>query len=508
MADGRLHSVLFVATENDSVYALDANNPKAGPRHDGVLWHVSFINPARGVTTVSSNSVGVQDITPQIGITGTPTIDPATNAIYLVAKTESIGRNGVPVFAQKLYALDLATGRTKFGGPATIGTTTFGTDGAYINATAVVGPGTGAGSVYGQDQFNALRGDQRAGLAFDANAPGARNGLIVVAFGSHGDINPYHGWLIGYDPRTLKMVTVFDTTPNGSFGAIWQGGAAPSIAANGDILATAGNGTFDAFASTVAPGPAALGASGPGLGYAGIDHSVAVKFDAVDPNFGQSGTGLYVNGTTPVPQPTAPNVHEGLRASGINFNAAANDPAGPHTFKATLAYNGSTLTESLVDQTTGASYTHAYSNVNIPAAVGRNTAYVGFGGGDDGLHSIQNVTSWTYTAGRGSTPTIDHSAGFAANSDLTANGVAAFTGAAAGLTDGMGEESATVFANNPVDVRSFTTTFTFQFAPDPGAMSGVPIGDGITFILQDSTGHPAGKDYGETVLRLRPTPAR
>src|SRR5258708_37583103 len=42
MADGQIHNVLFVATENDSVYALDANNPTAGPRHNGLLWQDRF----------------------------------------------------------------------------------------------------------------------------------------------------------------------------------------------------------------------------------------------------------------------------------------------------------------------------------------------------------------------------------------------------------------------------------------------------------------------------------
>ncbi len=88
MSDGTVHSVLFVATENDSVYALDATSPTAGPNHDGVLWHDSFVNPAQGITPVSSNDVDVTDIMPNIGITGTPVIDPATNALYLVAATK------------------------------------------------------------------------------------------------------------------------------------------------------------------------------------------------------------------------------------------------------------------------------------------------------------------------------------------------------------------------------------------------------------------------------------
>src|SRR6202035_5144936 len=78
MSDGQVHNVLFVATENDSVYALDANDPTAGPRHNGVLWQDSFIDPAHGVTPVPFQDVEIEDIRPTLGITGTPVIDRGT----------------------------------------------------------------------------------------------------------------------------------------------------------------------------------------------------------------------------------------------------------------------------------------------------------------------------------------------------------------------------------------------------------------------------------------------
>ena len=505
MSDGKVHSVIFVATENDSVYAIDATNPKAGPGHNGILWHDSFVNAKAGITPVPSGDVGVDDITPNIGITGTPVIDPATNAMYLVAKTKvQQGKKAAPTYVQKLYALNLSNGRAMLGGPTTIGATTLEPNGTFLDKTDVSVPGTGAGSVDGVLKFNALREDQRSGLALDTSVTGEANGLIIVAYSSHGDINPYHGWLLGYDPRTMKLMSVFNTTPDGNFGAIWQGGAAPSIAPNGDILATTGNGTFDAFTSTASPGASALGDAGPGLGYEGLNNSFAVKFDAADPYDGVSGTGIYYGGTDPVTNPVAPSVDEPLAGTGINFNAAAN-AATPHTFHASLTYDGSSLSETLTDLTTGATYSHLYGNVNIPAAVGGTTAYVGFGGGDDGRHAIEDITNWTYTAGSAATPTIDHSAGFASNSDLTANGVASFAGTSARLTDGGGEEAADIFADQEVNIQAFATSFNFQFAPDPMADSGSPIADGITFIAQASNGHPSGQDYGESTLRVRPT---
>src|SRR5262249_19239858 len=88
MGDGQVHNVLFVATENDSVYALDANDPTAGPRHNGVLWQDSFIDPAHGVTPVPFQDVESGDIVPIIGITGTPVIDRSLNTLYVVSKVK------------------------------------------------------------------------------------------------------------------------------------------------------------------------------------------------------------------------------------------------------------------------------------------------------------------------------------------------------------------------------------------------------------------------------------
>ena len=511
MADGKIHSVLFVATENDSVYALDATNPTAGPRHNGVLWHDSFINPARGITPVSSNDVDVQDITPSIGITGTPVIDPATNALYLVAKMKTTTRTGAVAYTQKLYALNLSNGHAQ--NTVTLGTTSTDANGRYVNDSAIAAAGTGTGSVNGVIKFNALREDQRAGLALDTSIPGDKTGMIVVAYSSHGDINPYHGWVLGYDPRTLKLETVYNTAPDGEYGAIWQGGAAPSITANGDIIAATGNATFDAFSTTAVPGATALGDSGPGLGYEGLNNSVAISFNAADPSSGTSGTGLYYNGVTPGSSPVAPNVSVNLTGTGINFNAGAMDPNGPDTFAATVAYNGSTLTEAIKNLATGALVTHTYNNVNIAAAVGGSTAYVGFGGGDDGAQLAETIQNWTFGTAAAPTGTINHAAGFASNGDLTANGMGSFTGTAAQLTDGGGEETSTVFANTPVNVNNFVTSFTFQFNPKgsgsdttSGSPSpNYPIGDGITLILQNANGHAPGPDYGESVLDLKPT---
>jgi hypothetical protein len=213
-----LHNVVYVATEGDGVYAFDADHP--GPP----LWHASFVNPAGGVTTVPSTDIGPKytDIVPQIGITSTPVIDPVSGTLYVVAATKEVS-NGIANYVQRLHALDITTGGEEFGGPVVI--------------TASV-PGTGDGSSNGQVTLDPLLHLQRAGLALV-------NGTVYVAFGSHGDIDPYHGWLLGYDAATLTQASVFNTTPNGARGAIWQSGAAPAADAAGNLYFIVGNGTFD-----------------------------------------------------------------------------------------------------------------------------------------------------------------------------------------------------------------------------------------------------------------------
>src|SRR6516162_899991 len=122
MSDGKIHNVLIVATENDSVYALDANDPTAGPRHNGVLWRDSFIDPAHGVTPVPFQDVESGDIVPIIGITGTPVIDRSLNTLYVVSKVKEqpLGGGG-PHYVVQFHALNLTDGRERHGGPVTVG---------------------------------------------------------------------------------------------------------------------------------------------------------------------------------------------------------------------------------------------------------------------------------------------------------------------------------------------------------------------------------------------------
>ncbi|HTL15821.1 MAG TPA: hypothetical protein VL793_01220, partial [Patescibacteria group bacterium] len=218
-----LHNVVFVATEHNSVYAFDADTNIGG--NAAPLWQVN-LGPS-----VPSADVLSGDIVPEIGITSTPVIEPNAGTLYVVAKTKENG-----IYFQKLHALDISSGAERPGSPV------------LIDATV---PGSGDGSVGGQLSFDPLRHMNRPGLLLSG-------GIVYIAFASHGDVTPYHGWVFGYDAATLQQVSVFNTTPNGltdpsgypiGGGGIWQAGGGPAADPNGNLYVIIGNGTFDAAPS-------------------------------------------------------------------------------------------------------------------------------------------------------------------------------------------------------------------------------------------------------------------
>ena len=218
---GAGRNVVFVATEHDSVYAFDADAKTTTP-----LWHVSFINPGAGVTTVNSTTdfqkfgVIYDDIYPEIGITSTPVIDTSTGTIYVVAKTKESGK-----FVQRLHALDITTGAEKFGGPTVIQ--------ASIPGRGVVNDGNG------NIVFDPLVANQRSALLL-------LNGKIWLTFASHGDFDPFLGWILIYDAQTLKQVVAFAPTPDGAGGGIWETGNGPAVDSAGNVYVGVGNGDYTA----------------------------------------------------------------------------------------------------------------------------------------------------------------------------------------------------------------------------------------------------------------------
>jgi len=265
-----IHTVAFVATENDSLYAVDATNGV-------VLWHDSFISPAAGITAVPSVDTGADNITPEIGITSTPVIDPATNLIYAMAETKDVRADG-PHYVWTLHAVNLATGAEALGGPAVVADTLLtGTKYTYESGPSVQGQGDG--SIGGVVHFNALRAEQRSALTLT-------RGEVLAEFASNGDVGPYHGWILGFDAATLQLMAVFNDTPNGEQGGIWAAGSGITVDPQGFLYFTVGNGTFDE----------SLNAQGfPSLG----DYGDSIVKLAIDPRSSpshpnQNGWGLKV----------------------------------------------------------------------------------------------------------------------------------------------------------------------------------------------------------------------
>jgi hypothetical protein len=220
LPDKSVHNIVFIATEHDSVYAFDADGRPAAP-----LWHVNFLGP--GATTVPAGDVGCPLITPEIGITPTPVIDPATGTLYVLARTkESQGRIKGGRYVQRLHALAVSTGAEKFGGPVEIK--------ARVK-------GRGAASSGGFIDFDPLRQLPRAALLL-------AGGNVYLAWGSSCDVDPYHGWVMAYAARTLAQTGVFNTSPDAEKSGIWLGDTGPAADADGNVFAVTGNGRFSAGA--------------------------------------------------------------------------------------------------------------------------------------------------------------------------------------------------------------------------------------------------------------------
>jgi hypothetical protein len=211
---GKARNVVYVATMHNSVYAFDADDPAAPP-----LWNPPpSLGPSVRLPDPNIGPPGYRDISVEVGILSTPVISKQRNALYVVAATKEGN-----VYNHKLHALDLVTGHELFGGPRTISATV---------------PGSGSGSVNGTVSFVSNRQNQRVALTL-------ANDVVYIAFAAYGDQAPYHGWVMGFHAGTLTpLVTVFNTTPDGEDGGIWQAGQGLAADNENNIYGMTGNGTF------------------------------------------------------------------------------------------------------------------------------------------------------------------------------------------------------------------------------------------------------------------------
>jgi len=250
--NGEVHNAIYIASENTSVYAYDADTHDPKLNTDQPLWKrsVTSNNPLLppGLTFVDDFTLIPQsDIKAPIGISSTPVIDCGCNCncdncgcgsssdggktptMYIVSKSQR-GSGATATFHFYLHALDVTTGDDRPNSPVEI---TGQVNGTGYDTEPANGPIT----------FQAQMQNCRPGLLL-------LNCTIYIAFAAHQDTDPYHGWIFSYDALTLKQKNIFCTSPDAITGVnsragIWQSGM--GLATDGcSIFCTTGNGAFNA----------------------------------------------------------------------------------------------------------------------------------------------------------------------------------------------------------------------------------------------------------------------
>src|SRR5208283_4735742 len=240
---------------HDTVYAFDAD---ASPCQ--TIKSVSLLGANE--TWLSHTDVNTTDIDPDIGIVGTPVIDPATSTLYVVSKSKAT--SGTNYF-QRLHALSLIDLSER------------------VNSPAQIASG-GTGSF-------ALLQNQRAGLVLSGSN-------VYVTWASHGDNGPYHGYIYEYDKTSLAQLAMFNDTPttgnqNANDGGIWMAGAAPAVDSGGNLYCITGNGTFDAVNSDYGDSFLKLSAGLSVLDY--FTPSDQASDESGDQDFGSGGAAILIN---------------------------------------------------------------------------------------------------------------------------------------------------------------------------------------------------------------------
>jgi hypothetical protein len=200
-------AVVYLATSRNWVYAYDAEDPD----EPLPLWQTNLGTP------VSRENIkpGYTNFAAEIGITGTPVIEKIGKGgtIYVVAKTQARARRGF-TFAYHIHALDILTGKV--------------IRSQVISAFAL----TGAAQ---RIEFDAKMHLNRPGLLL-------LDGVIYIAFGSHGDYDPFYGWVLAYGARDLAQLAAHCTSPDWGQGGIWHSGTGLAGDSDGYVYYVSGNG--------------------------------------------------------------------------------------------------------------------------------------------------------------------------------------------------------------------------------------------------------------------------
>ncbi len=325
-----VHNVVYIATENDSVYAFDADSNTGGNAKP--LWQVSFINPADGITPISDSDINCNGaVYPQVGITSTPVIDLASNTIYVLAETKENGS-----FFHRLHALDITTGEERSGSPVVI-------------AGSV--PGTGPGSSGGILTFDTLMQFNRSGLLLTSG------GNLFLAWASNCDNAPFHGWVMSFNKATLQQNGIWASTANGDGGGIWMSGSGLATDERGSIYFTTGNGTFDTSGTPVDLGDSIIRMF--------LSTSGLVVGDYFTPynelTLGDNDVDVGSGGTLLLPDQPGPYPHELIQVGKEgSIYVVDRDHMGHYT-----SQNNSQIIQNLTGQVGGMFSTPTYWNGNV-----------------------------------------------------------------------------------------------------------------------------------------------
>ncbi len=342
---GATHNVVYVATANNSVFAFDAD------RGGTALWSRNFNNGGRPTDHTEVGTGGFcnpyVDMVGHIGIIGTPVIDSSTNTMYFVARTVEGGGT-----FQRLRAIDITTGNDR--------------------ASAVTIQANG---------FDPVSQNQRPALTLS-------QGVVYIAWSSYCDFGPYHGFVMGYDASTLQQVHVFNDTPGGSQGGIWQAGQGATVDFNGDLYWETGNGSSNPGAgqfsesfiklnpsnglsvqdwfmpsdfASMNNGDRDLGSAGPLL-IPGTSRILGGGKDGIFFLLDTNNMGHLVNNDTQIVQKfQATFVHNGcatlhIHGSPVYWNSNSSGPLiyvwGENDFLREFQFNGSTLNTSALHTST------------------------------------------------------------------------------------------------------------------------------------------------------------
>ncbi|HEX3845734.1 MAG TPA: chitobiase/beta-hexosaminidase C-terminal domain-containing protein, partial [Steroidobacteraceae bacterium] len=256
------HNVLYVASMNDTLYAFDADG-------GSLLWSVNLATSV-GATPAPIGSFtfsGNQNIVGNIGILGTPVIDPSTNLMYLVACTLE---NNTLVW--RLHEIDITSGTEPLKNVA-------------ISAS------------YGGMTFDGRYQTQRASLTLVGNQ-------VVFAFGpvELEYAGGYSGWVMAYNKQTLAQTGAFATASSGTKGAgVWQSGRPPAVDGAGYVYVFTGNGYTNGYNGTTEFSESALKLDPANLSAPPVDWFTPSNWsslDGQDLDLGSSGP-LIVPNTSP-----------------------------------------------------------------------------------------------------------------------------------------------------------------------------------------------------------------